>query len=888
MCDSIEDGGKRCAAHTRPYFDRFVADLKSVGTFERAKIRNSRDKDQVTAMMRMIDFASTPSGAKEVTTSRDKFKAAGDKQTAMMMTLGLQKGALKAEIDTATKKAIQRAREKAARVGTNSTTELKVSKKALRQPESSLEAVYPTVAAWYDPALNQNITADQIASQQNADIYFKCARAGHLARARLNNVISQHKKGRLPGCEQCRDSNQRDLGKLQEDLESFRDAVGNDPQAWQRLSPVLRHEIMQRTGMLASGKGGFRRASATALASGELTLQEALTARRADRLEERVDEDGLLSEEEQGDREIDLTQGLTTPASDDVFGGSQSTARRIDSVMNSAGIASLVEHDSSLVTSLRREAIENLWTEVQDEPENVERIVAQVNAGAAVNPYRQQVADQFTAELRRVQTAELPAGFNSHRVRPNGDEEDIQPLLSQKRFALLVEDRKRVMNWSGTGAGKTLSAVLATRQVNAQETLVICPLSVVGNWEREYEAAFPDAEVRHGLPGVDEDLDATKTPGRPRVWIANYDKFSKNPEEVERRLIGLEERIDAVVLDEIHMAKSSDKALPSQRAGVLQGFMDRSGENNPDLAVVGMSATPVVNDLSEAKSLLRLTTGREPVGFGTEPTLKNAATAYRHLSEAGVRWRPKYKPGLEREEVMIDVTANLPRVQARIAQFQAELAQRTPGKAPGPIHPAIMERALLPEKLPMILKMAQEADGPSIVYTEYTTGVVDPIVEHMRSNGLTAARFTGAESQQEREQLIKDFQEGKVRVLVGSRPIATGVDGLQRVSHNTIVASPAWTAAQDDQLVGRTYRTGQTEKVHVTYVGTEAKVGDLSWSWCRDRLNRIKFKRSLSDAAVDGVIPEGHLGSSSRAAADSIVALNKLSADIKRAVGLAA
>lgn len=49
----------------------------------------------------------------------------------------------------------------------------------------------------------------------------------------------------------------------------------------------------------------------------------------------------------------------------------------------------------------------------------------------------------------------------------------------QRLAAVQVRDKKRVGNWSGTGAGKTLSAVLASRVINAHLTVFCCPNSVV-------------------------------------------------------------------------------------------------------------------------------------------------------------------------------------------------------------------------------------------------------------------------------------------------------------------------------------------------------------------------------------------------------------------------
>ena len=70
----------------------------------------------------------------------------------------------------------------------------------------------------------------------------------------------------------------------------------------------------------------------------------------------------------------------------------------------------------------------------------------------------------------------------------------------QRLIALRVRDKHQVGNWSGTGAGKTLSAVLASRVIRAGMTIVCCPNNVVGEvkekgWKSEIENISPDSLV---------------------------------------------------------------------------------------------------------------------------------------------------------------------------------------------------------------------------------------------------------------------------------------------------------------------------------------------------------------------------------------------------------
>ena len=53
-------------------------------------------------------------------------------------------------------------------------------------------------------------------------------------------------------------------------------------------------------------------------------------------------------------------------------------------------------------------------------------------------------------------------------------------------------------NFSGTGAGKTLSAILASRVIDSKMTLIVCPNDVVSQWAKGIVEAFPDSTVKTG------------------------------------------------------------------------------------------------------------------------------------------------------------------------------------------------------------------------------------------------------------------------------------------------------------------------------------------------------------------------------------------------------
>jgi hypothetical protein len=86
-----------------------------------------------------------------------------------------------------------------------------------------------------------------------------------------------------------------------------------------------------------------------------------------------------------------------------------------------------------------------------------------------------------------------------------------------------------------------------------------------------------------------------------------------------------------------------------------------------------------------------------------------------------------------------------------------------------------------------------------------------------------------------------------------------------------------WTHAAYEQILGRVYRQGmKADTVRVVIPVTHAHVGGEDWSWCESKLNRLRWKKSIADAAVDGKVPEGHLRTSQQAYSDVMSWLSRL------------
>jgi len=397
-------------------------------------------------------------------------------------------------------------------------------------------------------------------------------------------------------------------------------------------------------------------------------------------------------------------------------------------------------------------------------------------------------------------------------------------------------------NFSGTGAGKTLSAVLASRVIESKMTVIVCPNDVVNQWAERIVEAFPDSIIITG-----KDAFLTKyNENKHKYLVLNYDKFSQ--EDSTNLILNLvKEKIDFVILDEVHFVKKRDEDSSLRRRN-LDGLMTAVRKKNNQAKVLGLSATPVINNLMEGRSLLELITAKIYDDISIKPTIPNAVTLYEKLSTISIRELPQYSIDLLTDH--IDVQAEKPR-NVGIKYLKG--------------NPLAIEQFLTDARIPEIIKLIEDQ---TIIYTEYVTEIIEKLSKAVGHAGYTYAFYTGSDRSG-----FKRFLDKKVKVLIASRPISVGVDGLQHICNRLIINTLPWTNAQYQQLLGRLVRKGQIRDVVHVYI---VKASVSGYPYDQLKWNRIQFKRTLADCAVDGRLPEKTLVTPQQAAMEAVKWLERL------------
>ncbi len=516
--------------------------------------------------------------------------------------------------------------------------------------------------------------------------------------------------------------------------------------------------------------------------------------------------------------------------------------------------------DAETVKFLLDSAKAKLWRHAYVDPKEA-RDQAAVFKG---DVYSTLVRDRFLAEFDEADVLQPPPGY---AFRPGPGAPITPPNLMQRRVAVSVRNERRYGNWSGMGAGKTLSAIVATRVVGATLTVICCPNAVVDNWAIEIERAFPASEVAKKTwhPEWKHPFETA-----PRYLVLNYEQFQQQNSEQE--LVAFLDRnvVDFIVVDEIHYAKQREAgAEMSKRKRLVQGLILEAGKKNADVCVLGMSGTPVINTLQEGKSLVEMITGHRHDDLETRATVQNCMRLYQRLVTLGTRWKPDYKIQLDVLKEEIDCEDSLAEIRAVGRGTVLEL-----------------EKVLTRLRTPTILKHLSPGEK-ALIYTHYVDGVVAPLRDAVEAAGYRVGILTGETDDAHLKEFLKP--DGNVDVLIASSRVGTGVNGLQYVCNKLIINALPWTNAEYEQLIGRLYRQGSRfDKVRVIIPVTFATVNGERWSYCESKLHRLEYKKSIADAAVDGVVPEGNLRTPAQAQQDIMEWLTRLEtgkvSEIQRAV----
>ena len=418
------------------------------------------------------------------------------------------------------------------------------------------------------------------------------------------------------------------------------------------------------------------------------------------------------------------------------------------------------------------------------------------------------------------------------------------------------------------GLGKTIQvlALLLHRQeqspAHGPATLLVCPTSLLGNWERELAKFAPSVPVfvHHG-----NNRDRLPTHFRPHTLVlTTYGVVRREEETFATRTWGM------VVVDEAQAIKNAAAAQAKAIRKLKGGFR---------LALTG---TPIENRLAELWAILQAVL---PGYLGSESAFKERFAApiekYRD-PDAAQELRQRLGPFILRrlktdkaiiqdlpEKLEMKVFTTLSREQAelyqyRVDQMDEDLEAATGIERRGRIlallthlkqicnHPSQFLKQQGPyrgrsgklDRLTEMLEEVVEAGERALVFTQFKE-MGDRLQIHLQDAlGFEPPFLHGGTSREGRDEMVRSFQEDPDSPPVLLLSLKAGGVGLNLTAATHVFHFDRWwNPAVEDQATDRTYRIGQTKNVQVhklVTIGTlEEKIDAL-----------LESKRDLADRVV--------------------------------------
>ncbi|MFD7334617.1 SNF2-related protein [Streptomyces violascens] len=408
------------------------------------------------------------------------------------------------------------------------------------------------------------------------------------------------------------------------------------------------------------------------------------------------------------------------------------------------------------------------------------------------------------------------------------------------------------------GLGKTITVIaLHLRRARTEPTLVVCPASLLGNWQREIARFAPGVPVRR-FHGSSRSLQGSEG----GFVLTTYGTMRGSAPQLAAHAWNM------VAADEAQHVKNPFSAT----AKALRTI--------PAPARIALTGTPVENNLSELWALLDWTT---PGLLGPLKAFRarharlvengedeDAAARLSRLVRPFLLRRKKSDPGIVPElppKTETDHPVPLTREQAALYEAVVREVMAAVEASEGIARRAQIMKLLtalkqicnhpaqyLKEEAPRLasrsgkLSLLDELvdtilseDGSVLVFTQYVA-MARLLSSHLTARGVPSQLLHGGTPVTERDRLVDAFQSGEVPVFILSLKAAgTGLN-LTRAGH-VIHYDRWWNPAVEEQATDRAYRIGQTQPVQVHRLIAEGTV--------EDRIaDMLEQKRRLADAVL--------------------------------------
>ena len=407
------------------------------------------------------------------------------------------------------------------------------------------------------------------------------------------------------------------------------------------------------------------------------------------------------------------------------------------------------------------------------------------------------------------------------------------------------------------GLGKTVQTIAFLQSKYEEKQgryLIICPSSVVYNWQHEWLNFAPDTETII-ISGSKDEREAKKQEALDKnipIWITSYPLVQRDTDLYE------EETFETIVLDESQTVKNS-------AAKTTQAVRKLKAESK-----IALSGTPIENHLGELWSLFSIiqpglfknrkafqAMDQSRISAKIKPFIlrrlkrdvlddlpeKTETTEYIELSDNQKRLYQTQHAAIKQEiKTLIDtdeLNANRIKVLAGMTRLRQICCD------PRLVMPNFEGSSSKLERLMEYLEEAR-ANGKRVVLFSQFTSMLKIIRERLDAIDVDYHYLDGQTKNEDRLHLTTRFNTGEKDLFLIS--LKAGGTGLNLTGGDTVILYDSWwNPAIEDQAADRVHRFGQKKSVQIIRLITTGTI--------EERINDLQEKKR---ELIDSVITKGN------------------------------
>lgn len=395
------------------------------------------------------------------------------------------------------------------------------------------------------------------------------------------------------------------------------------------------------------------------------------------------------------------------------------------------------------------------------------------------------------------------------------------------------------------GLGKTVQALEAVKQTQAQVLVIVCPAIMRGTWLHHVTNLMP-SNIQVVINSYE--------------WYVKLDNYKSLIKTITKKRV-------AVIVDESHYIKTPT----SKRTKTVQALLSL---DNIVFKVL-LSGTPVTRDVDDLYTQLKVFYpdfcksifeyrkkymrcihnffGDQYKGFKNEYARQEII---QYLKSCSVR-RTKKSAGLQlpsiiREPVYIDINKKVAKESLSILDYATKIINGTQdydeyktNLAEEASHIASVRKALGVAKVPQTLQYIEhllQSGLTKLVVFGVHIDVVNLIYESLKEKykDIKTHRIIGATTSTQREKIIEEFQTSDAPQIIVANMIACGVGVTLTKSHTVVFAELDFTPANIMQAEARVHRITQEHIVNSIFMIANESLDSKILGLIRDKLKVIK------------------------------------------------